>query len=60
MKDPSKYTKQELTVFSNSVAALAAAVIKQWKDDGCPEQDRPIIQAWQAVLDAAKEVKHAD
>ena len=49
-----KYTKAELTVFKNTVAALAAAVIKQWKLDGCPEQDKEIIKAWQAVLEEAQ------
>lgn len=51
-----KYMKAELTVFKNTVAALAAAVIKQWKLDGCPEQDREIIKAWQAVLEEAQNV----
>lgn len=49
-----KYTKAELTVFKNTVAALAAAVIKQWKLDGCPEQDKPVIEAWKAVLEEAQ------
>lgn len=49
-----KYTKAELTVFKNTVAALAAAVIKQWKLDGEPEQDKEIIKAWQAVLEEAQ------
>lgn len=49
-----KYTKTELMVFKNTVAALAAAVIKQWKEDGCPEQDKPVIEAWKAVLQEAE------
>lgn len=53
---PKKYTKQELSLFKNTVVALAAAVIKQWKLDGCPEQDREIIKAWEAVLEEAQNV----
>lgn len=49
-----KYTKAELTVFKNTLAALAAAVIRQWKEDGCPEQDKPVIEAWEAVLQEAQ------
>lgn len=56
MSKSKKYTKAELTVFKNTVAALAAAVIKQWKLDGCPEQDREIIKAWEAVLQEAENV----
>lgn len=50
------YTKEELTVFKNTVAALAAAVIKQWKKDGCPKKDKDTIKAWQAVLEEAQNV----
>lgn len=48
------YTKQELTVFKNTVAALAAAVIKQWEKDGCPKKDEQTIKAWKAVLQEAR------
>ena len=48
------YTKQELTVFKNTVAALAAAVIKQWEKDGCPKKDEQTIKAWKGVLEEAQ------
>lgn len=56
--DDKPWTKQELTCFSNSVAALAAAVIENWKKDGCPKKDEQTIKAWKGVLKAAKETEH--
>lgn len=41
-----KYTKEELKVYKDPVQALAMAVVKQWKDDGCPKQDAEGIKPW--------------
>ena len=34
------YTKQEKTIYLNPTAALAAAVIRQWRLDGCPDSSK--------------------
>lgn len=44
-----KYTKQELQLHKNAVAAIASAVLQQWKADGCPENDYS-IKIWKGVL----------
>lgn len=50
-----EYTKEELTVFSNGPAALAAAVIKQWQADGSPKSSESVINMWKNILNVAME-----
>ena len=38
------YTKQEKTIYLNPTAALAAAVIRQWRLDGCPDSSKKEIE----------------
>ena len=45
------WTKDELQVIKNPVKALALAVIKQWKKDGCPKSDLEYIEVWKRILD---------
>ena len=40
IKTEDDYTKQEKTIYLNPTAALAAAVIRQWKLDGCPQASK--------------------
>lgn len=44
------WTKQELTVYTNGILALAKAVIEQWKKDGCPKRDEQVIEYWKEVV----------
>ena len=47
------YTKQEKTIYLNPTAALAAAVIRQWRLDGCPDSSKKEIEMWQAIYNEA-------
>jgi len=47
--DKQEYTKQEMQLYTNAVAAIASAVLQQWKADGCPEDDYS-IKIWKGVL----------
>ena len=47
--DKQGYTKQEMQLYTNAVAAIASAVLQQWKADGCPEDDYS-IKIWKGVL----------
>lgn len=51
------YTKQEKTIYLNPTAALAAAVIRQWKLDGCPQASKKEIEMWQAIYNEAVTLK---
>lgn len=51
------YTKQEKTIYLNPTAALAAAVIRQWKLDGCPQASKKEIEMWQAIYNEAVALK---
>lgn len=42
------WTREELRIYKNGPAALARAVVKQWKIDGCP--DEPGIKPWIALV----------
>lgn len=42
------WTREELQVYKNGHAALARAVVEQWKKDGCP--DEPGIKPWIALV----------
>lgn len=42
------WTREELQVYKNGPAALARAVVKQWKADGMP--DEPGIKPWIALI----------
>lgn len=42
------WTNEELRVYKNGPAALARAVVEQWKKDGCP--DEPGIKPWIALV----------
>lgn len=48
-----KWTKNELQLWKNPVAALAAAVIRQWHEDGEPESSKEVIASWAAIYDEA-------
>lgn len=43
------WTKEELRVYKNGPAALARAVVEQWKADGMP--DEPGIKPWIALVE---------
>lgn len=49
------WTKEELTVYSNGMLALFAAVIKQWKKDGSPSADALVISQYQKILEEYNE-----
>ena len=55
--DGGKWTKNELQLWKNPVAALAAAVIRQWHEDGEPESSKEVIGAWAAIYDEAMSLK---
>ncbi len=42
------WTREELKVYKNGPAALARAVIEQWKIDGCPDESG--IEPWIALV----------
>ena len=42
------WTREELRVYKNGPAALARAVVEQWKADGMP--DEPGIKPWIALV----------
>ena len=48
------YTREELIVHKDPVKSLAKAVVRQWQEDGCPEQDRDGIAPWIGILKAGK------
>lgn len=50
-----EYTKEELKVYKDPVKALAMAVVKQWKDDGCPKQDADGIKPWIELIKTRRE-----
>ena len=43
------WTREELRVYKNGPAALARAVVEQWKADGMP--DEPGIKPWIALVE---------
>lgn len=43
------WTREELRIYKNGPAALARAVVEQWKADGCP--DEPGIKPWIALVE---------
>ena len=53
-KPKEHWTKRELTIAKNPIAALAKAVIWQWHLDGEPEADREAINYWEKVLENAR------
>lgn len=57
IKTEDDYTKQEKTIYLNPTAALAAAVIRQWKLDGCPDSSKKEIELWQAIYNDAIKLK---
>ena len=57
IKTEDDYTKQEKTIYLNPTAALAAAVIRQWKLDGCPDSSKKEIEMWQAIYNEAVTLK---
>lgn len=57
IKTEDDYTKQEKTIYLNPTAALAAAVIRQWKLDGCPDSSKKEIEMWQAIYNDAIKLK---
>lgn len=42
------WTREELQVYKNGPAALARAVVEQWKIDGCPDDSG--IKPWIALV----------
>ena len=57
IKTEDDYTKQEKTIYLNPTAALAAAVIRQWRLDGCPDSSKKEIEMWQAIYNEAVKLK---
>ena len=57
IKAEDDYTKQEKTIYLNPTAALAAAVIRQWRLDGCPDSSKKEIETWQAIYNDAVKLK---
>ena len=57
IKTEDDYTKQEKTIYLNPTAALAAAVIRQWKLDGCPDSSKKEIEMWQVIYNDAIKLK---
>ena len=57
IKTEDDYTKQEKTICLNPTAALAAAVIRQWRLDGCPDSSKKEIEMWQAIYNEAVKLK---
>ena len=57
IKTEDDYTKQEKTIYLNPTAALAAAVIRQWRLDGCPDSSKKEIELWQAIYNDAIKLK---
>ena len=57
IKTEDDYTKQEKTIYLNPTAALAAAVIRQWRLDGCPDSSKKEIDMWQAIYNDAVKLK---
>ena len=57
IKTEDDYTKQEKTIYLNPTAALAAAVIRQWNLDGCPDSSKKEIELWQAIYNDAIKLK---
>ena len=57
IKTEDDYTKQEKTIYLNPTAALAAAVIRQWRLDGCPDSSKKEIEMWQAIYNEAVTLK---
>ena len=55
--DESEWTREELTVYTEPIAALAKAVIKQWVIDGKPAAGKPAIDEWFKVLNEVSELK---
>ena len=53
-KSNRNWTKRELSMFKNGIAALAAAVIRQWELDGCPSRDEQVIKEWRGIYNAAQ------
>lgn len=51
------YTKLEKTIRLNPTAALAAAIIKQWRLDGCPDSSKKEIEMWQVIYNEAVTLK---
>lgn len=49
-KDDEKWSREELSVFKDGIAALSAAVYKQWVKDGKPDADRKGIEPWIGIL----------
>ena len=43
------WTREELRIYKNGPAALARAVVEQWKADGMP--DEPGIKPWIALVE---------
>lgn len=51
------WKKHEMQLWENPVAALAAAVIRQWHEDGEPESSKEVIDAWKSIYDEAVRLK---
>ena len=60
IKTEDDYTKQEKTIYLNPTAALAAAVIRQWRLDGCPDSSKKEIELWQAIYNDAIKLKERE
>ena len=55
--DESEWTREELTVYTEPITALAKAVIKQWVLDGKPAAGKAAIDEWFKVLNEVNQLK---
>lgn len=44
------WTKEEMTLYTNGVLALAQAIVIQWMRDGKPEADKKGVEPWIGIL----------
>ena len=49
-EDNKPWTRLELSV-TPGITALAAAVVKQWKLDGCPAESAEAIETWKRLAE---------
>lgn len=49
------WTRNERTVWTDPIMALAGAVLKQWHDDGEPQGYQREVEAWKRVFWTAYE-----
>ena len=48
--DDKPWTKEEMTLYTNGVLALAQAIVYQWIRDGKPDKDKKGVEPWIGIL----------